>query len=128
MDGGEPLRICIYGAGSLGTVLGAYLSRAGLDVDLVTRNRSHVEAMNLGGAMISGTVEMTVPVKAMIPETMHGIYDYIFLLTKQQENEKVVALLRNFLSPEGALCTFQNGLPEYEISRIIGKFHRRPVV
>ena len=44
--------IAIYGAGSLGTIIGAYLSKAGLDVDLVNRNRSHIEGLRKNGARI----------------------------------------------------------------------------
>ena len=35
------MRIAIYGAGSLGTILGAYLAKAGKDVELITRNKAH---------------------------------------------------------------------------------------
>ena len=59
------MRCAIYGAGSLGTVLGAYLSRAGVPVELVNRNRAHVEALRKGGAHITGTVEFTTPVRAI---------------------------------------------------------------
>ena len=73
------MRSAIYGAGSLGTVLGAYLSRNGVEIDLINRNRDHVEALNRNGARITGTVDMTVPVKALLPEDMTGTYDIIFL-------------------------------------------------
>jgi len=46
----EPLmRSAIYGAGSLGTVLGAWMSEAGIPVDLINRNRAHVEALRNRG-------------------------------------------------------------------------------
>ena len=45
------MRSAIYGAGSLGTVLGAYLSRNGVEIDLINRNRDHVEALNRNGAI-----------------------------------------------------------------------------
>ena len=61
------MKIAIYGAGSLGTVLGAYLSKAGVSVDLITRNKEHVEALNRDGAKIIGKVNMTVPVHALTP-------------------------------------------------------------
>jgi len=115
------MRIAIYGAGSLGTVLGAYLSRDGLDVELITRNERHVKGLNEKGAQIAGTVTMTVPVKAILPEQMGGVYDLIFLMTKQIDNATVVRDLVNFLVEDGVICTFQNGLPEYLISGIIGE-------
>ena len=44
----------MYGAGAMGTVLGGFLSDCGLDaqVDLISRNRGHVEAMKDKGARI----------------------------------------------------------------------------
>ena len=53
-------KVAIYGAGSLGTVLGAYMTKNGVDVELVNRNKAHVAALNEKGAHITGTVEMTV--------------------------------------------------------------------
>jgi len=84
------MRIAIYGAGSLGTILGAYLSKDGLDVELITRNERHIKGLNEKGAQIIGTITMTVPVKAILPEQMSGIYDLIFLMTKQMDNANVV--------------------------------------
>ena len=46
------MRIAVYGAGAMGTVLGALLARSGADVDLISRNRSHVEAMKEHGARL----------------------------------------------------------------------------
>ena len=115
------MRIAIYGAGSLGTVLGAYFGRDGLDVELITRNEGHVKGLNEKGAQIIGTVTMTVPVKAILPEQMSRVYDLIFLMTKQMDNAEVVKNLVNFLGEDGVICTFQNGLPEYLISEIVGE-------
>lgn len=114
------MRLLIYGAGSLGTVFGAYLSKAGTPVTLVTRNRAHVEALRKNGATLTGTVQMCVPVKACFPEEIEETYDIIFLFTKQLENESVAEFLRPHLAEDGVLCTFQNGLPEVGLSKILG--------
>ena len=34
-------KVAIYGAGSLGTVLGAFMTQKGVDVELVNRNKAH---------------------------------------------------------------------------------------
>ena len=47
------MRIAIYGAGSLGTVLGACLTKNGVPVDLVNRNRAHVEALRKNAVLRS---------------------------------------------------------------------------
>ena len=116
-------RNAIYGAGSLGTVLGAFISKNGGQVDLINRNKAHIEALNTKGAKITGTVDMTVPVKAISPDEMEGKYDVIILLTKQLHNKEVVTMLKNFLSEDGVIVTLQNGIPEPSIAEIVGENH-----
>ncbi len=113
-------RYAIYGAGSLGTVLGAYITKNGGEIDLINRNKAHVQALNENGAHIKGKVEMTVPVKACTPDEMTGKYDVILLMTKQLHNAEVVTMLKDFLTEKGVIVTLQNGLPEPDIADIIG--------
>ena len=115
------MRIAIYGAGSLGTILGAYISKAGVEIELINRNKAHVEALQTNGAQIVGTVQFNQNVTAYTPELMSGLYDIIFLMTKQQHNEEVVHMLKGYLASDGVLVTFQNGLPEMQIADIIGE-------
>ncbi len=115
------LRAAIYGAGAMGTVLGAYITRAGGKIDLITRNKQHVAALKRGGAHITGQVDFTVPVSALTPEEMTGEYDIIILMTKQRFNEQTVSYLLPYLSPHGAICTAQNGLPEDSVANVAGK-------
>ncbi len=114
-------RYAIYGAGSLGTVLGAYITKNGGEIDIINRNRAHVEALRQKGARITGTVDMTVPVRAYFPDEMTGEYDVILLMTKQQHNDSVVEFLKPHLAADGVMVTLQNGLPEPGIAKIIGE-------
>jgi len=113
-------RYAIYGAGSLGTVLGAYITKNGGEIDLINRNKAHVEALNAKGATIKGTVNMNVPVKAITPDEMEGKYDVILLMTKQLFNTEVVTKLKDHLTDKGVIVTLQNGLPEPGIAEIVG--------
>jgi 2-dehydropantoate 2-reductase len=115
------MKLAIYGAGSLGTVLGAYITGKGYDIDLVSRNKSHIRGLKKGGARITGTVEMNVPVKALLPEEMSGRYDIIFLMTKTVDNETAIKKCSRHLKKDGIICTMQNGLPEMSVSEVIGE-------
>lgn len=115
------MRTAIYGAGSLGTILGAYVNKAGVPIELINRNKAHVEALNSSGAKVVGTVEFTQNVTAYTPDQMSGQYDVLFLMTKQQNNKEVVRMLKEFLAPDGVLVTFQNGLPEMQIAEVLGE-------
>ena len=114
-------KIAIYGAGSLGTVLGAYISKAGVPVDLITRNKDHVDAMNESGAHIIGTVEMTVPVHALTPDQLSEKYELIILLTKQLDNRNILESLKPYMTDDCIVCTMQNGLPELSVSEVVGE-------
>ena len=113
-------RYAIYGAGSLGTVLGAFITKNGGKIDLINRNRAHIEALQKNGAIIKGTIDMQVPVVAYTPDEMEGEYDCILLMTKQLLNKEVVSFLKNYLAEDGVIVTLQNGLPEPGIAEIVG--------
>ena len=106
------MKIAILGCGAMGTVLGAYMTKNGCDVEMVDSYEAHVKALNEKGAHIVGTVDLTVPVKAIVPEDMSGIYDLVFLFTKQTANAAVLPALLPHLGPDSTVCTLQNGVPE----------------
>ncbi len=115
------MRVAIYGAGSLGTILGAFISKAGVPVELINRNKAHIEALKTKGAQVVGTMQFCQPVIAYTPDEMSGEYDILFLMTKQQHNAEVVQMLKNYLAADGVLVTFQNGLPEMQIAEVLGE-------
>ena len=117
------MKFAIYGAGSLGTVLGAYITQSGTAIELINRNEKHTKALKEKGATINGTVDMHVMVDAKFPNEMTGRYDVIFLMTKQLHNPEVVTYLKDFLDNKGVIVTFQNGLPEPGIAEIVGPSH-----
>ncbi len=115
------MRTAIFGSGSMGTVLGAYISRSGGQVDLIDQYAEHISALKKNGAQITGTVSFTVPVNALTPDEMRGKYDLIFLLTKQLDNRGVVESLKPYLQSDGIICTLQNGLPELSVADVVGE-------
>ncbi len=113
------MNVCIYGAGAIGTSLGALFARAGVDCTLVSRNQAHVSALNQRGARITGGETFTATAYACTPEEM-GRYDVIFLATKQKDNEQIARYLQDKLADGGVLVSVQNGLPEEELATILG--------
>lgn len=115
------MRAAIYGAGSLGTILGAYITSKGGDIDLINHNVKHVQALNEKGAKIVGTVDFVQKVNAITDKQMTGKYDIIFLMTKQQGNSETVPFLKDYLEDDGVIVTLQNGLPEHQIADVVGE-------
>ena len=92
------MRTAIYGAGSLGTILGAYITKNGGQVDLINHNRAHIEALRRNGATVTGTVHFNQRVTALTPEQMNGRYDVIVAYGRKvgcptPMNEKVVEVI-----------------------------------
>ena len=117
------LRIGILGAGSMGTVLGAYLIRGGCDVEYIDSYADHVKALNEHGATITGNVQFNVPAKAVLPEQMEGIYDVVFYMAKQTANRAALPALVPHLGPDSLVVTLQNGMPDEDVGSIVGEDH-----
>ena len=105
----------------MGTILGAYITKNGGSIELINRNKVHIEALQKNGARVTGTVNFTQHVTAYTPQEMSGKYDIIFLMTKQQQNNEVVTYIKEFLATDGVIVTLQNGIPELLIGEIVGE-------
>jgi 2-dehydropantoate 2-reductase len=114
------MRIAILGAGSLGTIAGAYIAAGGKDVELIDVYQAHVDALNQTGAQITGTTDFQAKVKAITPDDMSGTYDLVLLLTKQLYNESVLKDLLPYLDDQSVVLSLQNGIPEEKVASIVG--------
>lgn len=117
------MRIAIIGCGAMGTVMGALLTKNGCPVDMVDIYQAHVDALNETGAHIVGKMDEIIPVKALTPDQMEGIYDVVFLFTKQTANDSILPQLLPHLGENSIVCTLQNGVPEFYVGKYIGE-HR----
>ncbi|MEO2213093.1 ketopantoate reductase family protein [Paenibacillus amylolyticus] len=115
------MRIAIVGAGSLGTIVGAYLADGGMDVELIDAYQEHVDALNQAGAKVTGTTEFKAKVKAITPDQKSGQYDLVLLLTKQLYNDSILQELLPFLKEDSMVCSLQNGIPEEKVASIVGE-------
>lgn len=113
------MRAAIYGAGAMGTALGAYISRAGADVEFIVRSAEKAKILSERGVRVCGEENFSAPAKAVLPEEA-GEYDVVFIATKQTANGEVAERAKNLLTQKGAVCTIQNGLPEYALSNRLG--------
>ncbi|MFW3527916.1 ketopantoate reductase family protein [Staphylococcus caprae] len=115
------MKIAIYGAGSLGTIMGAFLSESNPNVDLIDVNEAHVNELNNNGAHIVGKVDYSQNVKALTPSQINDKYDIVLLLTKQVFNKDVLPTVKEILKDDGVLVSLQNGVPEEFIQQTIPK-------
>ncbi|CAA9553254.1 MAG: hypothetical protein AVDCRST_MAG19-995 [uncultured Thermomicrobiales bacterium] len=120
------MRVTVVGAGAIGGTVGVLLSRAGHDVTLVDRDAAHVAAINRDGFRLSGVVESVERVPAIAPEGLSdlvregGPLGLVVLAVKAMDTEAATASLLPHLAVDGAVVSYQNGLLEERIARIVG--------
>jgi 2-dehydropantoate 2-reductase len=115
------VRIAVVGTGSLGTVVGALLTRGGLDVVMVDAREETVGALNESGARVVGNLDVTQPVRAVTPDGMEGLYNLVVYLAKSTYDEQALPQVLPHLGDESVLITLQNGVPEERVASFIGR-------
>ena len=116
-SGGSP-RVCVIGAGAIGSLLAAHLARV-VPVSVLTRRQEHARALSERGLTVSGLHEFTVPIVATTrPENLPS-FDIGFLATKTTGLDEAVGALEGRF-PRATMVTIQNGLGAEELTRAHG--------
>ena len=119
------MRICIYGAGAIGGLLGARLAKAGAEVSLVARG-PHLAAMRARGLTLrSGGESFTVPVTATDDPATLGPQDYVVVTLKAHQVPGVVGAMQPLLGPDTAVVMGVNGVPWWYFHGLGGAYEGR---
>ena len=112
------MRICVVGAGSIGSLFAVHLATIE-DVLVLTRRRDHARALNEHGLRVSGRHDFTARVTAASDPGELPDFDLGIVATKANGVEQAAASLGGRF--EGAtIMTVQNGLGAEEIVRAHG--------
>jgi 2-dehydropantoate 2-reductase len=118
-------RIGIIGSGAIGCVVGGMLTKAGRDVTLVDQWPEHVEKMKNVGLKLSGTCgDHLIPVKALHIHELQSVtepFDAVFISVKSYDTEWATAMALRYLTPDGVVVDFQNGLNDERVAAVAGK-------
>jgi 2-dehydropantoate 2-reductase len=107
------MTITILGAGAIGGLAGAWMSRAGHDVLLVDRWAEHVAALNAHGLRVDGVRgDHVIPVKAATPDQLTAPLSTVLLATKSQHTIEALRGVLPLLSNDSVVVSFQNGFNE----------------
>ena len=106
------MKICIFGAGAIGGLLGVKLAEVGANVSLVARG-PHLKAMQENGlSLISeGGMRSTVKVRASENAADLGVQDYVIVTLKAHSVPPVVPKMQPLLGEETTIVSGVNGVP-----------------
>jgi len=105
------MKICIFGAGAIGGLIGGQLARAGVDVSFVARG-PHLQAMQTHGLRLRiDGAEHVVRVPCTSNPAELGPQDYVFITLKAHSVPGAVESMRPLLHADTAVITGVNGLP-----------------
>lgn len=125
----NPLHVCIHGAGGLGSVVGAFLARAGHRVTLIAR-RPHVEAIRADGLKLDGVratfVQRDNLEAVTTPDEVQGEIDFYILLVKGKDTETALADAAQLVARTACAVSLQNGIGKEE--RLCEAFGRERVI
>jgi 2-dehydropantoate 2-reductase len=105
------MKIVILGAGALGTVLGAHLTRAGEEVSLIARG-NRAAYLQEHGATLTGLVDFTVPISVVTDPHRLLQADALIVTVKTYDTATALAHVKHL--QVGSVMSVQNGVLKNE--------------
>jgi 2-dehydropantoate 2-reductase len=115
-------RVCIAGAGVIGSLFAAYLARV-TDVTALTRREEHARALNEHGLRVSGRGDFTSRVTAATSPDRLPEPELVIVASKGGDVEPIATQLAGHW-PNATLMTVQNGIGADEIVARHGAWRR----
>ena len=111
-------RVCVVGAGAIGSLFAAHLARVA-EVAVLTRRTEHARALRDDGLRVSGRGDFVARVTGASDPDEIGEVDLVLVATKGTEVDAAAARLEGRFG-RAAVMTVQNGLGVEEIVRRYG--------
>jgi 2-dehydropantoate 2-reductase len=106
-------RVCVIGAGTIGSLLAGHLSRV-CELWVLTRRPEHAERLAREGLRVSGKSDLLARVRATSEAAELPPFDLGIVAVKATDLHRVGAMLCG-LAPEATMMTIQNGLGAEEV-------------
>jgi 2-dehydropantoate 2-reductase len=104
-------KICIYGAGAIGGMIGTRLALSGAEVGVVARRNTLSALQTNGLCVIMGEQTVTAPVKAVAEPAALGVQDYVIIAVKAPALREIAQRIAPLIGPETTVVTAMNGIP-----------------
>jgi len=114
VDGAQQIqRVCVIGAGTIGSLLAGHLSRVA-EVSVLTRRAEQATRLERDGLSVSGKSEFTGRLRATADAAELPAFDLGIIAVKATDLEHVAGGLSG-LAPGATMMTIQNGLGAEEL-------------
>jgi 2-dehydropantoate 2-reductase len=119
------MKVCVLGAGAMGSSIGGFLADGGSEVYLIDPWAEHVNVMNSRGLKLRvGPSDRVVKVRASTDCRGIGPADLIIVLVKSFHTKEAVENAGPIMGDETVILSLQNGLGNEEIiGEVVGKEH-----
>jgi 2-dehydropantoate 2-reductase len=111
------MKILIMGAGSIGSVTGGFLAKAGHNVTLVGR-APHMSAIDRDGLRIDGIwgdhLVTSLRTATSCGQLSGETFELVILSVKSYDTKQAIAEATPLVAPDGLVVSFQNGLGNVE--------------
>ena len=120
-------RICVVGAGAVGTFLGVHLAREGAKVSALARGRTAAALRAHGFRLEENGSVLTAPVRVAEDTGALGPQDLVLLAVKGPALPGLAASVRTLLGPDTVVLTAMNGVPWWFFHGLGGPHDGAPV-
>ena len=105
------MKVCVFGAGAIGGLLGARLHIIGCEVSAIARSSTLIAIQQQGLRYKQGSVIISCDIKATDNPTDLGSQDIIIIAVKSPGLPDVAARISPLLAPHTVVITAMNGIP-----------------
>ena len=117
------LRIAVIGAGAIGGITAALLSRKGHDVEIVCKYQETADLVQSKGLHVSGLLGEFYAKTAAVKEIadIKDKKDLVFIATKVNDAVAAARQIRPFLGEKALVVSLQNGIIEDQVADVVGQ-------
>lgn len=116
------MKICIYGAGAMGCLIGGLCARAGNDVTFIARGKQYEVLNKKGLTLVTGSDTWQGKVKAFEHPKDAGTFDVIILTTKAYQLPAIAQKIAPLLHNDTIIMPCVNGVPWWYFQKHNGKY------